>query len=402
MKYIDLHRTLKTKINYEASEIVLDEKTVVQNLSFISRHRSMLPGGTINSDTYEYCAPDSDDESDIINKNDAEITENIRFRYHIFHPAGNDKHKHAVFLFHGFNEKYWDKYLTWARYLARAGKSVVLFPIAFHMNRAPHSWSDPHQMYVVSQHRKKLHPDVICSTLSNVAISTRLHNKPQRFIWSGLQSYYDVIDLVTQIKSNQHPLIAPDATIDFLAYSIGCLLAEILLMTDHKHYFTESKLCMFCGGAVFNRLSPVTKFILDSEASVSLYSYVVEHLESHLKHNALLGLFLGTNRPEAHPEGIFFRCMLNYNVFREIRENRFRSLAARLLAVTLAHDTVIPPYEIVNTLQGCGRDIPVRVETLDYPYAYKHEDPFPAVEPLAGPVDEAFRKTFRLIGDFLC
>lgn len=398
MKYIDLHQSLKTKLNYDASEIVLGGNTVVQNLSFISRHRSILPGGAANSDTYEYCAPDSDDESDIINKKDAEITENIRFRYHIFHPAGNGKQRHAVFLFHGFNEKYWDKYLPWADYLAGTlGKTVILFPIAFHMNRAPHSWSDAHKMYAIALRRRKLHPDVICSTLSNVAISTRLHNKPQRFIWSGLQSYFDVIDLVEQIRSNQHPIVAPQATIDFFAYSIGCLLAEILLMADYRNYFSESKLCMFCGGAVFNRLSPVTKFILDSEANVSLYSYVVEHLESHMKHNALLSSFLGATRPE----GTAFRCMLNYNTLTETREKLFRRLSARLLAVALARDTVIPPYEIVNTLQGVRRDIPVQVEILDFPYPYKHEDPFPATRPLAEPVDEMFRRTFRAIGKFL-
>ncbi len=398
MKYIDLHKQLKQKVNYDSCEIVLDENTVIQNLSFTSKHRAILPGGAANHDTYEYCTPDSDDEADIINKNDAEISENIHFRYHIFYPGGHTKQKHIIFLFHGFNEKYWDKYLTWAKYITNAtGKTVILFPIAFHMNRAPHSWSDSHKMFTVSLHRKELHPDVICSTLSNVAISTRLHNKPQRFIWSGLQSYFDVIDLVEQIKKDQHPIIAPDATIDFFAYSIGCLLAEILMMTNKKGYFSESKLCMFCGGAVFNRLSPVTKFILDSEANVSLYSYVVEHLESHMKHNAMLGLFLG----ESHPEGINFRSMLNYNIFMDRREKKLRHMADRLFALTLSKDTVIPPYEIVNTLTGNRRDIPIRVEILDFPYKYKHEDPFPAVEPLADPVQEAFDKTFHLICQFL-
>lgn len=398
MKYIDLHKELKQKVDYESCEIVLDPNTVVRNLSFTSRHRSILPGGSANPDTYEYCAPDPDNESDIINKSDAEISENIHFRYHIFQPPGRWKQERIVFLFHGFNEKSWDKYLTWAKALAdTTGKTVVLFPIAFHMNRAPRSWSDPHKMYTVSQHRKGLHPDVICSTLSNVAISTRLHNKPQRFIWSGLQSYFDVIDLVRQIKKNQHPLISPSATIDFFAYSIGCLLAEILLMTNENGYFSHSRLCMFCGGAVFNRLSPVTKFILDSEANVSLYSYIVEHLESHLQHNAMLELFLG----KSHPEGRNFRCMLNYNELAEQREEKFRKLADRLLAVTLAKDTVIPPYEIINTVTGMRRDIPVRVEILDFPYRYKHEDPFPIAEPLAEPVHEAFRKTFEIISGFL-
>ena len=100
-------------------------------------------------------------------------------------------------MLHGFNEKYWDKYLPWAkRLMEQTGKAVVLFPIAFHMNRAPHEWCERRLMHEVSDLRKKTFPDVICSSLVNVAISTRLQAKPQRFVWSGLQTYYDVIRLI--------------------------------------------------------------------------------------------------------------------------------------------------------------------------------------------------------------
>lgn len=403
MKYIDLHNHLRKIINYESKEIIVDDKVVVQNFNFESGYRFLLPGGAGNQDPYEYCtATDPDYEPDIIqamlNKSDAEIMENIKFRYHIFRPAGEAKVKEIILLFHGFNEKYWSKYLTWAKKLVDdTGKAVVLFPIAFHMNRAPLSWSDSRQMFSISQQRKERHPDVLCSTLSNVAISTRLHNKPQRFIWSGLQTYYDVIDFVENIKAGLHPAIDKDATIDFFSYSIGSLLAQILMMTNKNGYFSQSKFCMFCGGAVFNRLSPVSKFILDSEVNVSLYSYVVEHLESHMKRDELLRHYLG----EAHPEGVNFRSMLNYKCLTESREAIFNSMSDRVLAVTLTKDTVVPAYEVINTLQGVKRNIPIQVDVLDYPYPYKHEDPFPALSSIADSVDEHFNRTFDRICAFL-
>lgn len=401
--YTDLYDRLKESINYTENEIRIDDRVVVHNFNFHSDAWDLLPGGEQNPDNYEfYAAGTPEYEPDVIqqmlNKCDPEITENIDFRYQVFRPAGTDQLKHAILFFHGFNEKNWAKYLTWAKRLTDITQSaVVLFPIAFHMNRAPLSWSNSRQMYTISEQRKKRHPEIISSTLSNVAISTRLHNKPQRFIWSGLQTYYDVIKLVEQIKAGVHPDIDKAASIDFFSYSIGSLLAEILMMTNQNNYFSRSRLCMFCGGAVFNRLSPVSKFILDSEANVSLYSFAVEHLESHMKRDAVLNEYLGGK----HRAGTNFRSMLNYKILTEYRESLFRALSDRLLAVTLQGDTVIPPYEVVNTLQGVRRDIPVKVDILDFPYPYKHEDPFPALLSIAGEVDKAFELTFEEIGVFL-
>ncbi len=402
MIYRDDFNHLKTIENYTDNEIDIDGKLVIRNFTFESNSRFILPGVAGNSDNYEYIpSVASDYEPDIIqkmlNKRDAEIMENVKFRYHILMPAKEVKTKSFIFLFHGFNEKYWSKYLPWAKYMVeKTGKSVVMFPIAFHMNRAPAIWSDSREMYNVSQQRKERHPDVICSSLSNVAISTRLHNKPQRFIWSGLQTYYDVIDFVERVKMGMHPAIDPGASIDFCSYSIGTFLGEILMMTNKNGYFSNSKYATFCGGAVFNRLSPVSKFILDSEANLSLYSYVVEHLESHIRRDEVLRHYMN-----AHLEGVNFRCMLNYKILTEFREDRFRELSSQFYAVTLAKDEVVPPYEMVNTLQGISRDIPIPIEILDYPYKYTHEDPFPILPKIANEVDEQFRFTFDKICNFL-
>lgn len=402
MKYIELYNHLKSIENYTDNEIEIDESTVIRNFTFESNYRFILPGGLGNNDDYEYIPSiPKDYEPDVIqqmlNKKDSEISENIKFRYHMMMPKKVVKSNGIIFLFHGFNEKTWYKYLPWAKYIVdKTGKSVVMFPIAFHMNRAPSTWSDTREMYRVSEQRKTRHPDVICSSLSNVAISTRLHNKPQRFIWSGLQSYYDVIDFVEYFKEGLHPAIKEDASIDFFSYSIGTFLGEILMMSNKDNYFSKSKYATFCGGAVFNRLSPVSKFILDSEANVSLYSYVVEHLESHMKRDEVLRHYMHT-----HPEGNNFRSMLNYRTLTQEREERFKEMSEQFYAITLAKDEVVPAYEVINTLQGSCRDIPVNIEILDYPYKYIHEDPFPALPKIADEVDKQFRYTFDKISNFL-
>jgi hypothetical protein len=405
MDYIDIFNYLRAIEDYESNAVVIDDKTEIRNFCFESNYRSLLPGGTSNrDDDYEYISIDAihEYEPDIIremlNKTDSEIVENIKFRYHILTSRTIQKAQGVIFMFHGFNEKHWTKYLPWAHYIVnKTGKAVILFPIAFHMNRAPAAWSDVREMYAVSQQRKQRHPDVLHSSLSNVAISTRLHNKPQRFIWSGLQSYYDIIDLIACIKADLHLAIRPNAGIDIISYSIGSFLAEILMMTNQNNYFSNSKFVSLCGGAVFNRLSPVSKFILDSEANVSLYSYVVEHLESHMKRDKMLQHYLS----DSHPEGVNFRSMLNYKTLTMYRENKFREMSDRIYAIGLKNDMVVPPYEIINTLKGMNRDIPVRVDVLDFPYKYKHEDPFPAVENIKDRVTEQFHLTFDLICDFL-
>lgn len=402
MQYLDLYNYLKSIENYTDDKIAIDKNLVMRNFTFISKQKDFLPGGFANRDDYEYKpAMPTDYEPDIIqkmlNKKDAQIQENIKFRYHVIMSSTILKSKGIILMFHGFNEKYWAKYLPWAKQLAdKTGKAIVMFPIAFHMNRAPSLWSDSHKMYEVSQQRKLRHPDIICSSLSNVAISTRLHNKPQRFIWSGLQSYYDIIDFVEDIKLGNHPAIESDATIDFFSYSIGTFLGEILMMSNKNGYFSKSKYATFCGGAVFNRLSPVSKFILDSEANVSLYSFVVEHLKSHMRRDRKLYDYM--NR---EPEGINFQCMLNYKMFTAYRENLFRKMSERFYSIVLQKDEVVPPYEVINTLQGVSRDIPIKIDVLDYPYRYTHENPFPVNEKDKDEIDYQFKITFDKIGDFL-
>lgn len=326
------------------------------------------------------------------------VKENQCFQYQIIKPKRIDKTKKAVFMFHGFNEKDWTKYLPWAKAICDGtGSAVILFPIAFHMQRAPTQWSDKREMYRLSEHRKEKFPHIVNSTLSNVAISMRLHAMPQRFIWSGLQTYYDVIQLIDDIKQGNNEHIHKDFDFNIFAYSIGGFLAQILKLTNHNNYFEKSKVCLFCSGATFNRLSPVSKFILDSEANVALYSYLVEHFDKMLEKDDVLHHFI----KDDHLEGEIFSGMLDYQKMRPFREQLLKKYEHQIYAITLTKDEVIPSFEVMNTLKGAYRDIKIKMDEMDFEYDYIHENPFPTNIANSKQVDDCFEEVFEKVCNFL-
>lgn len=326
------------------------------------------------------------------------VEENQSFKYQIIKPKGTSKAKKTTFLFHGFNEKDWSKYLPWAKAISDGtGSAIILFPIAFHMQRAPKHWSDIRKMYRLSEHRKKKFPNIVHSTFSNVAISMRLHSMPQRFIWSGLQTYYDVIQLISEIKEGNNIHIDKDFTFDIFSYSIGGFLAQILKLTNYNNYFENSKVCLFCSGATFNRLSSVSKFILDSEANVALYSYLVEHFDKMLERDNVLNHYI----KEGHQEGKIFSSMLDYQKMREFREELLRKHEHQIYALSLTQDDVIPAFEIMNTLKSAYRNINIRMDEMDFEYDYIHENPFPTSRVDSSLVDKNFQKVFDKVCQFL-
>ncbi|MCD7897501.1 MAG: DUF6051 family protein [Planctomycetaceae bacterium] len=401
MRYQELYNELRRTATFGPDSLSVAGGLTLRNFTFQSRIRHKFPK-SVAVDAILAAVPQATDQerSDIrhlISAEDGEILENLNFRYHIIMPPGQERARKVIILFHGFNEKQWHKYLPWAADMAmRTGQAVLLFPMAFHMNRAPATWTDIRAMNRVSKIRRQIHPAVIDSSLSNVAISTRLHHLPERFIWSGLESYHDVMDLVDGIRAGTHPAIDDGADINFFSYSVGAFFGLTIMMTNKDANFSRSRYALFCGGPVFNRLSPVSKFILDSEASVILYSFLVEHLESHMRDNPALGDVLNGSVPE----GWNFRSLLGYRDNLKYREDKFRNLAGRVYAIGLEQDDVVPPYEIHNTLQGSRGDIGIAVDVLDFPYMYRHEDPFPVVDRLADEVDAAFRDTFDRVAGF--
>jgi hypothetical protein len=265
------------------------------------------------------------------------------------------------------------------------------------MQRAPKHWSNKREMYRLSEERKIRFPNIMNSTLSNVAISMRLQSMPQRFIWSGLQTYYDIIQFIEDCKKDQHPVIHKDFDFNIFAYSIGGFLAQILKLTNYNGYFNKTRVCLLCGGAVFNRLSPVSRFILDSEANVALYSFLVEHFDRMLEKDGLLKHYIKGD----HPEGRVFYAMLDYHKMREFREELLSRYEDHFYAIVLKKDMIIPSFEVVNTLQGAWRNIRIRVDEVDFNREYIHENPFPVGVINSRQVDEDFKMIFSKICGFL-
>jgi len=231
---------------------------------------------------YVNCTFNSDFSSEIIT--DSSISENNSFRYTIVKKSGGTISNGIIILLHGLNEKYWDKYLPWAKRLNDlTGKDVLLFPISFHMNRTPVEWSDSRIMKKVSVRRVDRDNLNTKSSFVNASLSDRLEEKPQRFFWSGLKTINDLIKLTSQIRAGKHNCIDKEFTIDFFGYSIGGFLSEILLMGDPLEFYNDSKLVLFCSGSTFNSMRPVSKFIVDETAYKKLDDFYVKNFEANIK-----------------------------------------------------------------------------------------------------------------------
>ncbi len=410
MTYRESYNKLQMLFNMNSKNILLPESNIeIHNCEFKSEGWTMLPG----AQTYQ-CAEHGmrfheDLESAVygrgliypaaLNNGDIDIQENRKFTYVLFKKAEPVRSDGVIFLLHGLNEHSWQKYLPWAETLVKCtGKAVILFPIAFHMNRTPAEWGKSRSMNKVSEIRRSRSAAIVNSSFANAAISARIEMIPQRFFWSGLQSFEDIVRLAAEIKNGAHAFITSKARIDLFAYSIGSFLSEILLMANPAKYFTNSKLFMFCGGPTLDRMSPNSKFILDSDATIAIYSFYTERLEAELLRDHRIAHYFS----EAHPAGLVFRMLLTYQKNKEAREQRFRELQDQLFAVALKKDEVIPANEVLNTLKGDFRDIGTRVKVMDFPFNYTHVNPFPidaAVEQL---VDKSYKEVFEAAARHLC
>jgi pimeloyl-ACP methyl ester carboxylesterase len=324
---------------------------------------------------------------------DEAIIENQSFTYYVFTPGTKTKYRKAIILLHGLNERSWDKYLVWAFYLAeKTGSPVILFPIAFHMNRSPVAWGNPRIMLPLLTLRKQKLGDDLVSTFANIALSERLTEDPLRFFTSGQQSAADLVKLGRQINFGEHPLFEKAASVDVFAYSIGAFLAQILFLANPEGLFSNSKLFLFCGGAFFNEMNGVSRLIMDKPAFERLLNFYIHELNQ--EHNGVEPLADLMNKTEL---GQAFLAMLEPGLMQTFRETRIRQIRNKIQAITLKNDQVIPANKIAYAL-GEGAD----VEILDFPFGYSHETPFPLTNRLLFPmVDEAFEKVFSKAAHFL-
>ncbi|PKF75101.1 DUF6051 family protein [Chryseobacterium sp. PMSZPI] len=405
MEYYELYEVLKSHFDSGKAVIEIEDLNVtIETISFVSRASDLL-----HRSDYVDCAQhqhrlEVDENAYLIydqpsvDTRDGDIECNKKFEYYILKRADIETAQGCILFFHGLNEKKWDKYLPWAYELSqRTGKAIILFPIAFHMDRAESVWSDRHHMTEIVNFRKKKYPENTNYSYVNAAISSRLESHPQRIFWSGLQTYSDIIEVVKEIRNNKIMSIAPDAGLDLFGYSIGSFLSIIIKMADPGGYFTQSKVFCFCGGMTIDRMYPISKYIMDGQATITMLSTFTELLCSDFKSDTRLKHY---QNEDLHPQESWFKKMLRYNYFQKEREKRFREIRSQIKAYVLEKDTVAPPIEALNTLQGGYRDIDVDVEIKDFPYEYSHMVPFPLTYKHKTEITEAFHHFMQSASNF--
>jgi hypothetical protein len=322
---------------------------------------------------------------------DDNILENKTFTYTIFLPRGVKQTDKAILLLHGLNERSWEKYLPWAERLSlQTGRAVILFPIAFHMNRTPPSWNNPRALMPYVNNRKQKFAGLNNSTFVNLALSSRLSENPVRFYISGKESIFNLWQLIKEIKNGQHPLFAENTSVNIFAYSIGAFLAQILLLSDPEKLTSGSRLFMFCGGTLFNRMDGNSRDIMDGESFQKLTDYL---LNDFIHQGAVPG------EKEDYIEKAF-KSMLAPGMYRPYRETFFQQAKNRIAAVTLKKDTVIPTLGVKEAFgAGCAREM---LEELDFPYEYSHQIPFPVHSRVAPEmVQQSFSALFDRAAAFL-
>lgn len=327
------------------------------------------------------------------NNTDLNIRENISFTYPVFAPSSPDCKK-AIILFHGLNERSWQKYLAWAYYLAEHTCSyVILFPISFHINRSPSDWGDPRVMMQVLKENGPSRLNMEMSSFANIAISTRLAEDPLRFFNSGYTTVLDVVDLVKTIRAGKHPFIPKNAEFNIFAYSIGAFMAEIILMGNPESLFSDSRLFIFCGGSVFSTMQGTSKLIMNKGAFDRVYSFYLNDFEESIGKSPLREFFTSDTL------GMSFRSMIDFSRLKQFREKMLKKLRDQIHSISLLKDSVIPPQGVTATLND-----PLAshmAEVWDFPYEYSHENPFPVSGNLEGIVDHQFERVFLKAANFL-
>jgi len=397
MNYNELYEILKENFEKEGNfKIIEDLNVTIETIHFHSKKADLLNGSfsTTSCEKHQTHFKESNENQTLygfssIDVKDFDIDRNKHFDYYILKRADVEIAEGTLIFFHGLNEKKWDKYLPWAYELAqKTKKAIILFPIAFHMNRAEEIWSDRRAMVEVAQFRKKNYPENTNCSFVNAAISSRLEALPQRIFWSGFQTYSDVIQVVKDIRNQKIKSISPETSIDLFGYSIGSFLSMILKMADPEGIFENSKLFCFCGGMTIDRMFPISKYIMDARAAIKMQTVFAELLSSDFQSDERLGHF---QDQKLHPQESWFKMMLRYNYFQKEREERIKKLHHQIKLYVLEKDEVAPPMEALNTLQGGYRNIKTEVEIQDFPYEYSHMVPFPLTNKIQKEVTEAFQ-----------
>lgn len=372
-----------SKMNYSENYNRLSKEFIVGKDKMLSETGIIIKYFNFNSERNR----SNNSENPLLN--DA-VPENEYFTYPVFIPADNERNNKAIILLHGLNERSWNKYLTWAEYLCKhTHKAVILFPLAYHINRSPTWWFNPRIISSFIERRKEITGNDRSLSLANIALSERISANPGRFYTSGQQTLNDVTCLIADIYSGKHPVFARETNVDVFAYSIGAFLAQILFMLNPQELMSNSKLFMFCGGSIFNRMYGTSRSIMDKNAFEELYSYYTSDV--YITNNI--------NTVQTDTQFTVFKTMIKSDNYATERTGFFQSIKNRFSCVALKQDVVIPYEGIVDALGVNNKN---KIDLIDFNYPYNHENPFPIFNNnLKYEVDTAFKKVFSCAAGFL-
>ena len=389
MEFTKVYNDLKKIFSLEKEIVSIENSNIeIHSIPFKSASRLTVPSNGITEQTYYQQA---------IATNDEAIIENMLFKYPVFVPKTSKTYSNAIILLHGLNEKSWFKYLPWAYYLAeQTNRPVILFPISFHMNRCPESWANPRLMMPLLSNRQKF-SGLDMSTVANVSLSQRLSDEPLRFFTSGRQSAEDIIRLLESIKRGEHPFLEQNAKVDFFSYSIGAFLSQVMFISNPKDLLSDSRLFMFCGGALFSEMYGTSRLIMDSQAYSSLRKYYLNEFITEMKVKTPFSEYIKRNSL-----GRAFFSMIAPENLKSFREETLYKLRNQIKVISLKNDKVIPANFVEETFAGVKGKVKHMVEVLDFPFEYSHETPFPILNnPSYVQVDQCFERVFRPAVEFL-
>lgn len=373
MHYIKQYEQLKELFNTDQEMIKIPgSQTIIRNLEFLSR--SDFPYTASKG-----CAGDH------------QIEENLKFRYPVLLPHGKVQNNHVILYLHGLNERSWNKHLTGAKFLAeKSGCAVILFPLSYHINRGLPEWTDVRKMARLLETRKHKYPDVKEATVVNLALSERLTENPGRFFISGHQSAMDLVGLIKDIQSGNHPFFESGTKTDIFAYSISCMMLQALMIVNPDNILGNSRIVFFAGGSIFSHMQGVSRYIMDSIAFESVKKF---YMEAILRKKTLTEGSSPVIPDSAY--GRAFKAIIAPDLYQNIREKAMAFYKDRLMVIALRDDKV-NPAEGIRLAMGENYYRSRNFKMVHFPYAYTHENPFPVLNRnMDEQVGTAFQSVFN-------
>jgi len=377
MNYCECYQQMKKIFSFELNEMKIPGSDVfIRNYDFVSEG--------LHEPAFQ-----SIDDSGI-------ISENYSFRYPVVIPGSNRKFGKAILYLHGLNERNWYKHLPGAILLAeKTGSPVCMFPLSYHINRGLPEWTDARKMSGRLDKRRLDNLGLQEASIANLSLSERLTEDPLRFFTSGFQSANDMLKLKRQIAAGHHPLFKAGTKTDIFAYSISCLMLQVLMLGDPESLMPDNRIVFFAGGSLLNKMNGVSRYIMDNIAFSRITRYFHKIINARDKAHAGIRQWFEKNR-----FGEAFTWMFDSGKHDHQRELFFDHFGSNLMVIALKQDTVIP-LQGISSAFGAKFSRSGKLHVLDFSFPYIHENPFPVQDKnnyLL--VDHAFRTVYEPVAAF--